>query len=65
MKTCQLPTHSLFAFLSIHIAGTTNPAEILSKHLDYSSVLPLLQPILFWKGNTGDLLDKAVEQQKA
>ena len=48
-----------------HIAGTTNPADILSKHWDYSSVWPLLQPILFWKGDTGDLLDKAVEQQKA
>ena len=48
-----------------HIAGTTNPADILIKHWDYSSVWPLLQPILFWKGDIGDLLNKAVDQQKA
>ena len=66
MKICQLPTHNVFAFLSIHIAGTTNPADILGKHWDYSSVWHLLQPILFWKGDTGDLLDKEeVKQQKA
>ena len=35
-----------------HIPGKLNPADILSKHWSYSTVWPIIQPILFWKGDT-------------
>ena len=38
-----------------HVMGETNPADILSKHWDYASVWSQLQPLLFWRGDTGDL----------
>ena len=38
-----------------HIAGVTNPADILSKHWDYASVWTQLKPLLFWIGDTLDL----------
>ena len=49
-----------------HIAGTANPADILSKHWDYASVWPLLKPVLFWEGDTMVLakLDKPNEDKK-
>ena len=41
-----------------HIPGTINPADILSKHWGYSQIWETLQPILFWEGDTADLLVK-------
>jgi hypothetical protein len=41
-----------------HIPGSLNPSDILSKHWGYQQVWPTLKPILFWKGNTADLLDQ-------
>jgi len=35
-----------------HLAGEYNPADVLSKHWAYGSVWKLLQPLLFWQGNT-------------
>jgi hypothetical protein len=32
--------------------GKTNPADILSKHWEFSTTWPLLKPILFWRGDT-------------
>ena len=43
-----------FAF----IRGPTNPADTLSKHWAYSAVWPLIRPILFWSGDTMDILDQ-------
>ena len=43
-----------------HIPGDINPADILRKHWGYSQIWPQLQAILFWRGNTGDLLPKAL-----
>ena len=40
-----------------HINGDTNPADILSKHWGHSQVYPMLRPILFYKGDTSQLLD--------
>ena len=40
-----------------HIAGVTNPADILSKHWDYSSVWQVLQPLLHWQGDTAQLIE--------
>ena len=39
-----------------HIPGSTNPADILSKHWDYSTIYPVLKPILFHEGDTAELL---------
>ena len=39
-----------------HIPGPQNPADILSKHWGHSQVYPLLRPILFYRGDTSDLL---------
>ena len=36
----------------IHIPGSLNPADILSKHWGYQQVWPLIRPILFWEGDT-------------
>lgn len=38
------------------LPGQWNPADILSKHWGYAQVWPLLQPILFWQGDTAPLL---------
>ena len=38
-----------------HIKGTTNPADILSKHWGYSDVWKLLRPLLFWQGDTANI----------
>ena len=38
-----------------HIYGTENPSDILSKHWGYSQVWNILQPILFYEGDTMDL----------
>ena len=35
-----------------HIPGATNPADILTKHWDMSSVWDVLRPLLFWCGDT-------------
>jgi hypothetical protein len=36
----------------VWLNGKDNPADILSKHWGYQAVWPLLQPLLFWKGDT-------------
>ena len=40
----------------VHIRGTTNPADVLSKHWAHSAVWPLLKPILFWPRDTMELV---------
>ena len=35
-----------------YLPGPQNPADILSKHWGYSQVWGLLQPLLFWEGDT-------------
>ena len=41
----------------IHIPGKTNPADILSKHWGYTQIWDVLKPILFWEGDTSDLIE--------
>jgi hypothetical protein len=36
----------------VHIAGTINPSDILTKFLSWAKFWPLVQPFLFWKGET-------------
>ena len=44
-----------------HINGENNPADILSKHWGHSQVYPLLRPILFYKGDTSQLINTSEE----
>jgi hypothetical protein len=39
-----------------HLKGDHNPADILSKHWGYQQIWRTLQPILYGKGDTWDLL---------
>ena len=48
-----------------HISGEINASDILSKHWGYSQIWPTLQPILFWTGDTADLLQKNLSPQEA
>jgi len=41
-----------------HIPGDRNPADILSKHWDLSSVWKVLQPLMFWRGDTAKCTSK-------
>ena len=46
-----------------HINGDINPADILSKHWAHGNVYPkLLRPLLFYEGDTLDLLVEEMEQ---
>jgi hypothetical protein len=40
-----------------HVDGERNPADILSKHWGYQQVWKLLRTLLFWQGDTIDILD--------
>jgi hypothetical protein len=39
------------------IPGELNPADILSKHWGYSQIWAQLKVLLFWKGDTADVVD--------
>ena len=41
----------------IHIPGASNPADILSKAWGYRQIWDVLKPILFWEGDTLDLVE--------
>jgi hypothetical protein len=47
-----------------HVASGDNPADILSKQWSYTQAWSLLQPLLFWEGDTLDLAGSAQPQQK-
>ena len=38
-----------------HMPGSSNPADILSKHWGYQQIWPLLRPLMFWTGPTDSL----------
>jgi hypothetical protein len=40
-----------------HIPGELIPVDILSKHWAHSQLWTTLQPLIFWSGETGKLLD--------
>jgi len=40
-----------------HLSGEFNPADILTKHWGYPQVWRLLQPLLFYQGDTAELFD--------
>jgi len=39
-----------------YLPGQINPADILSKHWGYTQIWSMLQPLLFWQGDTANLL---------
>ena len=44
-------------YISFHWKdGKSNPADILSKHWEFTTVWPMLKPILFWRGKTATQL---------
>ena len=36
----------------VKIDGTENIADVLTKYLPYCDAMPLLKPVLFWRGDT-------------
>ena len=36
----------------LHVSGVHNPSDVLTKFLGYTKLCPLIQPLLFWKGET-------------
>ncbi len=53
-KTRECIAAGIFRYL--HLPGSENPADILSKHWDMPSVWNTLQPLMFWYGDTADLI---------
>ena len=45
-----------------YIQGKDNPANILTKHWGYQQIWGMMQPLLFWQGDTMDLLNKYGER---
>ena len=41
-----------------HLSGQFNPADILSKHWSYNCIWDLLQPLMFWQGDTLDIFSE-------
>jgi hypothetical protein len=48
-----------------HLAGEYNPADVLSKHWAYANVWKLLQPLLFWQGDTVHIDSSDLKMTKA
>jgi hypothetical protein len=47
-----------------HILGEDNPADILSKHWGYQQMWKLMKPLLFWYGDTVNILDLEGKHKK-
>ena len=39
-----------------HLPGELNPADVMTKHWSYSKIWTILQAVMFWTGDTADLL---------
>jgi hypothetical protein len=46
-----------------HVRGKLNPADILSKHWDYTSIWKVLKPLMFWQGDTKELVLPFLEEE--
>jgi hypothetical protein len=68
--------HNMLSFHRVHeaiafgmigfyfIPGDINPADILSKHWEYSQIWYQLQVLLIWKGDTSDLKNQEDKGQE-
>jgi hypothetical protein len=54
-QVCQAIASGFIKFF--YIPGQENPADILSKHWGYSQIWDVLKPVLFWQGDTADLIE--------
>jgi hypothetical protein len=52
-RVCEAIASDMIIFS--HVDGPKNPSDILSKHWAYRNVWKLMQPLLFWKGDTADI----------
>ena len=48
----------------LHIAGVTNPADILSKHCGFPQLWPITRTMFTWKGDTADAPDHVETKTK-
>jgi hypothetical protein len=48
---------------SFYIPGDINPTDILSKHCGYSQIRERIKSLLFWKGDTADIIVDASTSQ--
>jgi len=46
----------------MHVDGKNNPSDVLTKFLGYTKLRPLIQPLLFWKGETMPCGTKPIPQ---
>ena len=44
-----------------HIDGDKNPADVLTKHKGFQKSWPLVQPLLFWRGDPTSLKNSKLE----
>ena len=47
-----------------HIDGTTNCADILSKHCGHAQLWPMVRPLLFWSGDTIEAHEEGWDESK-
>ena len=47
------------------ISGVQNPSDVLTKYLPYATFWPLVQPFLFWHGETAKESDFEIEKEKS
>ena len=47
-----------------HIEGTKNPADVLTKHNGFQQMWPLVQPLLFWRGDPSGILNSKMENKR-
>ena len=48
----------------LHIPGALNMADVLSKHWGCQQIWSLLQPLLFWDGDTLDIPEKGTKLEE-
>ena len=48
-----------------HIEGTTNCADILSKHCGHAQLWPMVRPLLFWSGDTIKAHEEGWDESKS
>ena len=51
-RVCETIASGILRFF--HVDSEANPADMLSKHWGYQQTWPLLQPLLFWRGDTAN-----------